>query len=213
MQFQNIIFDLDGTLIDSFPGIEQAYQVALHQVLPERTVPDIKNLIGPPIDKIFALSLQLDNEVILAGLVREFKMAYDTICWKNTVVYDGVRVVLEQLKNKQYNLFIVTNKRQAPSLKILNHFDLADYFTEIISPDSYQSNFTVKKETLSFLMHKYQMPAKKTIFVGDSEDDREAAASNNIDFVAAVYGYGKANTNQVYSIKNPEQLLTLIFKN
>ncbi|PSR52474.1 hypothetical protein AHMF7605_02510 [Adhaeribacter arboris] len=117
------------------------------------------------------------------------------------------------MKKEKHNLFIVTNKRQVPSLKILNYFNLADYFTEIISPDSYSANFTVKKQTLSFLMNKYQMPAKKTIFVGDSEDDREAAASNNIDFVAAVYGYGKAYTNQVYSINHPEQLLTLIFNN
>ncbi|PSR52473.1 hypothetical protein AHMF7605_02505 [Adhaeribacter arboris] len=100
MIFQNIIFDLDGTIIDSFPGIEQAYQQALLHVLPDRIVPDIKNLIGPPIHKIFALSLQLDDEVILAELVREFKIAYDTICWKNTLVYEGVINTLEQLKKR-----------------------------------------------------------------------------------------------------------------
>lgn len=216
MSIQNVIFDLDGTLIDSFPGIEQAYRHAVAAILPESEIPEIKNMIGPPIDKIFRNSLHVGAEFLIEELVQEFKKTYDSFSWQNTIVYEGVKELLLNLKKENYNLFIVTNKRHHPTLKIVSHFGLNHFFTEILSPDAYDLQFASKKQALSFLLNKYKITPKKAIFVGDSKDDIEAAQENDLIFVSADYGYGKISLNKNYTVTftmgQPLELITILNK-
>ena len=99
MRIENIIFDLDGTLVDSLPGIEYASQRAVDTVCPERGSLKLRRFIGPPISDIF---LRIFPDVAgneLEDLIQEFRKAYDNGGWQKTVLFDGVKDTLINHEN------------------------------------------------------------------------------------------------------------------
>lgn len=216
MLIVNILFDLDGTLIDSKPGIVKAYEQAVAEVLPQVSIPDISDLIGPPMREMLRLSLKMEDAEVLDQLMVAFKAAYDSEAWKETIVYDGVSELLQALAVQNKQLFIVTNKRKLPTLKILDFYGLSKYFTEVVNPDSFELPFSNKSAALAYVLEKYKLQNKSSIFVGDAFEDAEAAANNNIYFVAATYGYGEERLKEILTekteISQPLDLLNFIPK-
>ena len=90
MAITQLFFDLDGTLVDSFPGISFSAAAALAQALPGRKVPDFLPFIGPPIREIFRRALPENDPGILAHLEQSFRTSYNSEGWRKTRAYPGV---------------------------------------------------------------------------------------------------------------------------
>jgi len=189
---RNIVFDLDGTLVDSLPGIEESARIAITRVLPEVEMPDLRALIGPPIAAMFS-KLWPDLETKrMEDLLREFRSHYDNEGCLLSRAYPQVHEVLSGLKNAGKRFFVLTNKPTGPSKKILTHLQLAGFFTEIIGPDFRTPSFQTKTEGASLLMEKYGLIPGETVIIGDGIDDAEAARACGFSFIAVSYGYGGA---------------------
>jgi phosphoglycolate phosphatase len=190
MKIEDVIFDLDGTLVDSLPGIEYASKSAINSVFAESMEVELRPFIGSPIREIFRKIFPEIEEKKLDVLVKEFRSIYDSIGWQKTVLFDGVIDTLTQLKNAKINCYIVTSKPKSPTWNILNQLNILDYFKGIISPDLVAPSFASKAEEIFHLIDKFDLKKSNMLMVGDTQKDAEAANICGIKFVAVSYGYG-----------------------
>ncbi|MBM3392071.1 MAG: HAD family hydrolase [Betaproteobacteria bacterium] len=191
----DILFDLDGTLIDSSPGILASFArvLAAHGLKP--AVPLEASLIGPPL----AVTLRqvsglgdTGDEALLARLVEAFKADYDSAGYLTTEVFPGVAAGLAALATGGARLFVVTNKRLVPTRRILEALGLARYFSGIHTRDETDPPAPSKSAVTRRVIARYGIDAARACFVGDSDEDAAAARENGLAFIHAAYGYGAA---------------------
>lgn len=192
-RIETVIFDLDGTLVDSMPGIEYAAEVAWAAVQPGPPCPSLRPLIGPPIRSMFRRALPQAEVAALDALERAFRTAYDTEGWRRTAIYPGVLETLTALTAGGIHCFGVTNKPSLPTQRILDHLGLHPYFDVFLSPDSRVPRFASKAEAVAAILIEYALEPKHTVLIGDTTDDARAAVECGLRFIALTGGYGWAN--------------------
>lgn len=190
--YGKILFDLDGTLIDSLPGISYSFHKALAEVYKNPPELDIKPFIGPHIRDIFQVAL---NRHIapseLCALENAYRQSYDLKGCLLSTVYQGVPETLNKLRLDGIECYIVTNKPTAPTNIILEEKNLRQYFNKVVCRDSVEPHFSSKSDAVRFLVSEFPHSPGRMLFVGDSRDDAIAAQENGLYFAAADYGYGR----------------------
>jgi len=192
----NIVFDLDGTLIDSLPGIGQAIRASWAEVFPGRDLPDLRPLMGPPIARIL---LSIDPSLCaehLQRLVSHFRHFYDSQYCLNATLFPGCAKTLRQLLNEGKNLYIVTNKPTKPTALLAEHLQFGPYFKAMLSLDSAIPAFRNKAAILKNLLTRHHLKTASTVMVGDAQEDATSAAECGLGFISACYGYGRISTAQ-----------------
>lgn len=215
MKIKNILFDLDGTLINSSRGIKYSLTKALSSVLPDFTIAQIStSLIGPPVPEMFKQIVGISDLNLIHNLTQEFRKSYDSEGWKKTDVYEGVIETLCQFSQFNITMFVVTNKPSKPTFKILERLQMLHFFEDIISPDTVTPPHTSKSAICQDILTKHQLNRQYAIVVGDSRDDANAAKSCGLTFIAATYGYGKVHesetSEQSCKISSFPELMSLI---
>jgi len=206
-----IIFDFDGTLVDSEITIYQCFQSITRYLAPER-VDYAKNiLIGPPLRDTASEILGPHHQGQLDEFVKKFIEMHDDHAIKNTQPYNGVIKTLKKLSSKGISMAVATNKRYAPTIKLINHFDWQKYFTSIECSDS-QSQIRNKDEMIQEILKNTNFT--KAFFVGDTVNDGLSANLNQLPFILARYGYGRdqdwSKVNVKHSILQFSEILQLI---
>jgi phosphoglycolate phosphatase len=211
IEVEGVIFDLDGTLVDSLPGIEHSARMAVSEVLPGLELPNLRGIIGPPIREVFGAALTDVSSDTLDELVSRFRLAYDDWGWKETYTFDGVPELLAELSRRRIACFVVTNKPLPAANRIVTHLGLSSYITRIVSRDSIDPPFKSKGDAACWLVETFGLNSRKQVFVGDTADDAEAARQVGATFVFADYGYGTLTIGSDASvIEAPVDLLTLL---
>ena len=187
--FSHILFDLDGTLVDSAPGIIDALSMTLSSN-GLRPVCELKEaIIGPPLDDMLRIISGINDAAILKILTETFKKHYDEGGYKKTRLFPGINEMLHSLRNRGYTLHITTNKRLKPTILILNHFGCSTLFTSVYSIDKALPAYTNKTVMLLDQLADQSIEVKGAVYVGDSDGDRVAAEENKLHFIRAVWGY------------------------
>jgi phosphoglycolate phosphatase len=192
----NLVFDLDGTLIDSCPGISASLAAAFAaagRVMPKV---DLRAIIGPPIRIIAARMDSTLTEGELAQIELAFRAAYDNDGWREAILYDSVADTLNAFYLRGCRMFIVTNKPRIPTEKVLAHLGLDHLFQKIVTRDSRTPGYGSKAEMLSELLQEQALELHSTIMTGDTREDEEAASASGLPFVYATYGYGALHAPQ-----------------
>lgn len=187
-----ILFDLDGTLIDSLPGLETSLRLAAERCLPGRRFPDIRRAIGPPIKVLLSRLWPELADDQLQEMSAVFRSHYDTEGCRESRLFEGVAQTLATLQERGIDMFVLTNKPLQPTLTILRLTGVEGRFRAIISPDSSDPPFPVKSAGAVHLQQRFELPSASTFMVGDGMDDVEAAAACGFGFILAGYGYGNA---------------------
>lgn len=211
-----ILFDLDGTLIDSVPDLA----VALNRMLADLALPLVsENLarewVGNGAVKLVERALHFtanQQSVNQQGIAPEalsniypkaldaFLAHYDDCCADKTVLYDGVFEALEQFKQQQITMAIVTNKPLRFIAPILEHLSIAHFFSLLLGGDEL-ANKKPHPEPLLYCIKKLNFSGPQVLMVGDSRNDIEAARAANIAVVAMNYGY---NHGQPIALEKPD---------
>jgi len=209
---QNILIDLDGTLTDPKVGITTSARYGLEKVghpISEDT--NIDWIIGPPLKASLAKILNVDADDTLA---EQALMAYRerfavTGLYENHV-FEDVAETLAELKRRGYRLFLATAKPTVYAKQILEHFNLAQYFTEIYGSEL-NGDRTNKGELIQYILAQQGIQADQCIMVGDREHDIFGARHNGIESIAVKYGYGSEielqQAQPQYTIENFSHLL------
>jgi phosphoglycolate phosphatase len=211
-KINTIFFDLDGTLIDSFAGIEYAVKKAVYSVFPSLSIPSLHPFIGPPIEIILQLFLPNIKDKDLQEIITNFRQIYDQEGWKKSICYEGVRETLLNLGTLSKTAFIVTNKPLLPTYQILENLSIKSCFQEVLCPNSLHPPFNSKVEMIKKTIANYQLDPKTCLMVGDSLDDAKAAYFNDIKFIAVNYGYGQVHLKNEFPIACIVSSLTEILK-
>ena len=183
------IFDFDGTLVDSEQAIYQCFQKITKQLAPER-IDYAKNiLIGPPLRDTASEILGPDHQDSLDEFVQLFITMHDEQVIEHTQPYPGVIEVLKQLHNKNIPMALATNKRLAPTQKLIDHFGWNDYFSFIECSDS-QNEMRNKDAMIQDIINQNEL-FHGSFFIGDTVNDGLSANLNQLPFIKACYGYGR----------------------
>ena len=214
MKVNTIIFDLDGTILDTLEDLKNSVNFALSQNnLPERSLAEVRSFVGNGIRLLMERSVP-DGTAIdaLDKCFADFKAHYKVNSANNTKPYDGIIELLGELRDKGYKLAVVSNKADfAVQTLVSDYFDgIFDYavgeregIRRKPSPDSVNS-------ALEYL----GADKGNAIYVGDSEVDVETARNSGISCVAVTWGFRDKcvleNLSPEYIIDKPSQLTDIL---
>jgi phosphoglycolate phosphatase len=186
---QAFIFDFDGTLVDSEQAIYQCFQSITKQLAPNRIEYAKNVLIGPPLRDTASEILGPKHQDSLDEFVQLFIEMHDEQVIQYTQPYPDVIEVLKQLHSQNIPIAIATNKRLAPTQKLLDHFGWSDYFSSIECSDS--ENEMRNKDAMIQDIINHNESFHGSYFIGDTVNDGLSANLNQLPFIKAYYGYGR----------------------
>jgi phosphoglycolate phosphatase len=216
---RTVLFDLDGTLTDSRPGILRSTRHALRRLnettggaapIPEESALD--HMIGPPLRDTFAKMVGPKLVEAMIGFYRE--RYQETGLFENTV-YEGVPEALAALRNAGYRLFVATSKNEADARRILDHFALSQYFAEIYGAQN-DGGRAIKSELIGYLLEREGVKAKadEVAMIGDRKYDVLGAKAVGVLAMGALWGYGdRAELSEAGAdalIERPAQIPNLV---
>ncbi|UQS82023.1 HAD hydrolase-like protein [Bombilactobacillus folatiphilus] len=198
--FENIFFDLDGTLINSGPGImnslKYAYQKAGLEVLADSV---LKKFIGPPLADSLEKYSQIDAHSSLAKqLIADFQEYYGQKGWQELALYPEITQMLEQLLQNGKQLYITTAKPEKFAKQIINNLGLMSKFRGIYGADL--SETMKKKDIIAQALRQNDLQSAQTIMIGDRNTDVFGAKANQVSTIGVLYGYGTAQELQMAGV-------------
>jgi phosphoglycolate phosphatase len=196
-----VLFDLDGTLLDSLPGISYSIDVAFATCGLSRSDIPLRSLIGPPIRTILSLLCPSASEKDLTCLEKSFRTSYDADGWRKTYHYAGAVELLKKMRTWHITLFVVSNKPLHVSVKILKTAGTLPLFESIMTRDSRNPSYSGKSEMVSCLLAEHSLASNNCLMVGDTAEDAEASAYNGLTFYLMTHGYGNEVAEGDFPVK------------
>lgn len=189
----SILFDLDGTLTDSGEGIIKCAWFALeHFGIPLPSWDEMRVFVGPPLwDTFEKFGIPKDKT---DEAVRIFRSRYVPIGKYENSPYPGIIPVLQTLQSEGLRLYVATSKPETTAVDILNHFDMAKYFTKICGADL-EKNRNSKDAVIAYLLNG-ELDASRMLMVGDTEFDVIGASKHGIPTIGVAWGYGEVAAMQ-----------------
>ncbi len=182
------LFDLDGTLTDPKAGITRSVQYALERL--GRPVPEADALtwmIGPPLIAGFTELLRGSDDA--QDAVRFYRERYGDVGLFENEVYAGMPALLQDLREKDVRLYVATSKLQVFARRILDHFELSQFFSEIYGSELDNRNAD-KRDLIRHILEQERFDPAGAIMIGDRKHDAIGAKVNGLASIGVTWGYG-----------------------
>lgn len=212
--YQAVIFDLDGTLLNTLEDLKDSVNYALRMYhKKERSLEEVRNFVGNGVEKLVQRALMPDqDEKTFTEVFAVFKAYYEEHCNDKTCLYPGIAELLTSLQKKGIKTAIVSNKMQE-GVDVLYHL----YFEKYLKVAIGASEGIRKKpapDTAREALRLLQVSAKDALYVGDSDVDIATARNAGMDCVSVTWGFRTVEELQAAGaaamINRPEELLSLI---
>ena len=187
-----ILFDLDGTIINSEEGITKCVQYALKSFGIEE--PDLKKLlcfIGPPLDPVFREKYGFDEKQAWEAVVK-YRERFDVKGIFECELYDGVADAIKKLKEEGYVIALASSKPEGACKRIIEHFSLTPYFDMIVG-STLDGSISTKQEVLEELgrrMKHMDIAKEEMCLIGDTHYDVNGANQFGTRCIGVTYGFG-----------------------
>jgi phosphoglycolate phosphatase len=188
-KYNNILFDLDGTLTDSAEGVTRSVQHALKKYNISATTDELKPFIGPPLHLSFQAVYGF-SETEAYQAVEHYRDYYKEKGIFENRLYPGILEMLGNLQQSEYQLFVATSKPTVFARKVLEHFYVDQYFKLIVGSNLDGTRVQKADVIETVLAEAGELSPEITVMVGDREHDIFGARANKLDSIAVSYGYG-----------------------
>lgn len=208
-----ILFDLDGTITESDPGITHSIKYALEKnSMVSPSLEELKIFVGPPLGEkfmeVFGVSQEMADKLLVS-----YRERYNSIGKYECNIYDGIVDALKQLREMGKVLCVATSKPEAAAKDVLAHFGLTEYF-DLIGGDTAEHTRPNKTAVINYVMESMNISDKDDIImVGDTHYDVEGANKIGIKCIGVTYGYDTEeslkNSGAAAIIHKPIELVDL----
>lgn len=188
MKYDYVLFDLDGTLMDTGDGILDCMRATIIEVgLTPVSDEVMATFIGPPIAHSFERIFGVDNKTAIK-YSNIFREKYKEEFLFQATIYDGMLDLIKALHSDGVKIAVATYKREDCAIKLLDGVGIGEYCVVIHGSDI--ENTLSKQQIMELCLEKYDCPLDKVLMVGDTLHDGGAANSMGVDFLAVTYGFG-----------------------
>lgn len=210
MPIKLLMFDLDGTIVDTSIDINNALNYALsHFGFNKISLDETKKLVGEGLTRLVEKVLGEKNVKLKDDVIKRFIDYYSEHLTDYSSLYPGVRETLEKLNN--YTKTIISNKREMLSKRLLKSLNLSAYFDLIVGSDTVIGK-KPSPAPLIYVISKYNVLPEESMIIGDSNYDIEAGKRAGVKTVAVTYGYKEKEyiKNADHMIDRFEDLLVVL---
>ena len=201
-----IIFDLDGTLVDTAPDLMNAHNYVMKKFgFETKTSEDIKNLVGKGAKSLIGRSVwgqarkelsKVNDEAIKKEMVTEFINYYSKNIANESKLVNGALEFLNWCKKNNISMGVCTNKQEYLAVDLLKKIKIYDYFEYVAGSNTFEFCKPDPRH-LTNVIEIMQGDIKKSIMIGDSETDGNAAKAAGIPFILLEDGYTEKNVNEI----------------
>jgi phosphoglycolate phosphatase len=202
-----ILFDLDGTLVDTAPDLMHAHNHVMKKFgYPTKSTEEIRNLVGQGAGAMLGRSIwgqakkefsKVNDKKIKKEMVSEFVDFYGKNIINESTLINGVREFLKWCKEENISMAVCTNKQEYLSNDLLRKIGIYDYFEYVAGSDTFDYCKPDPRH-LTSVVEILDGDLKKTIMIGDSETDANAAKAAEIPMILLEDGYTEKNINEIY---------------
>ncbi len=212
---KNVIFDLDGTLLDTTEGIvESVNYVIREKSLPSLSYSELLTFVGPPIQDSFVnrFNMSKSDAQNAANIFREY---YKEQALFKAKPYEGIFDLLENLKSKGYRNAVATYKREDYAIKLLKYFDFDKYMFCMHGADN--DNILKKKDIIEICISELGSSKEECVLIGDTKHDEKGAFEAGVNFIGVSYGFGykpsfvKNEDSNLVIVDNPIDILNVLY--
>ncbi len=187
---QALLFDLDGTLTDNYPGITRSILHALDRMdAPHPSSTDLRRCVGPPLRESFAWLLNTEDSAVIEQAITHYRERYGDVGWRENIVYDGIDETLEVLAKGTGRMYLCTSKPEVYARRIVTLFGLSLHLDGIYGADL-AGRFDDKVTLLAHVAATEGFDPEHAIMIGDRAQDIRAARLNGARSVGVLWGYG-----------------------
>ena len=202
-----ILFDLDGTLVDTAPDLMLAHNHVMKKFgYPTKSTEEIRNLVGKGAGALIGRSLwgqakkefsEVLDDKIKDEMVKEFVNFYGKNIVNESTLINGVKEFLIWCKKQNISMAVCTNKQENLSNDLLKKIGIYDFFEYVAGSDTFDYCKPDPRH-LTNVVEILDGDVKKTIMIGDSETDANAAKAAEIPVILLENGYTEKNTTEIY---------------
>ena len=202
-----ILFDLDGTLVDTAPDLMLAHNHVMRKFgYPTKSTEDIRNLVGKGAGALIGRSIwgqakkefsKEQEKKIKDEMVKEFINYYGKNIVNESTLINGVKEFLKWCKEENISMAVCTNKQEHLSNDLLKKIGIYDFFEYVAGSDTFDYCKPDPRH-LTNVVEILDGDIKKTIMIGDSETDANAAKAAEIPVILLENGYTEKNTTEIY---------------
>ncbi|HRM35607.1 MAG TPA: HAD family hydrolase [Aliarcobacter cryaerophilus] len=211
---KTVIFDLDGTLLDSIEDIASSMNKVLESLqLPTHKIEDYKYFVGGGVDILVENALSNQSKEIKDEVTKRFKIEYDGKLHSKTLPYDGIYELLDELKKLDINLAVLSNKPHEFTVSYVNHFFKNYNFKEIHGQKKDVPKKPDPKAALD-IVKCLNSSCENTYFIGDTKIDMQTAKSANMTAIGVLWGFRDEKELRDFGadfiVSNPLEILKII---
>lgn len=211
---KTVIFDLDGTLLDSIEDIASSMNKVLESLqLPTHKIEDYKHFVGGGVDILVDNALNNKSKEIKDEVIKRFKVEYDGKLHSKTLPYDGIYELLDELKKLDINLAVLSNKPHEFTVSYVNHFFKNYNFKEIHGQKKDVPKKPDPKAALD-IVKCLDSSCENTYFIGDTKIDMQTAKSANMTAIGVLWGFRDEKELRDFGadfiVSNPLEILKII---
>ena len=206
-QKYTILFDLDGTLVDTAPDLMNAHNHVMKKYgYPTKSTQEIRNLVGQGAGALIGRSIwgqakkefhSVEDKKVKDQMSKDFINFYGKNIINESTLINGVKEFLKWCKEQKISMAVCTNKQEHLSNDLLKKIGIYDYFEYVAGSDTFEYCKPDPRH-LTSVVDILGGDVKKTIMIGDSETDANAAKAAEIPVILLENGYTEKNTTEIY---------------
>lgn len=214
MKYELIVFDMDGTILDTLEDLKNSmnYTLKLHN-MPERTLDEIRSFVGNGIRKLIERAVpQETSEEKITEIHKNFMAHYEIHCADFTKPYDGVISLIQELRNRGYKTAVVSNKADSAVQELC-----VQYFPNLFDLAIGERSEIAKKpapDMVHLALAQLGFPKENAVYIGDSDVDVATARNSGLAMIAVDWGFRSRDflisQGAETIVSKPEEILELV---